>query len=222
MQHDIADLYERYALQIRRFIAARVGDPDLADDLLSDTFERVLRGLPDYGDRGWPISAWIYRIAYARTIDELRQQAQRPSVPLDEWRDAIPVDGPEAPAVGRATLSELGQTMRQALTAEQHALLWWRFVEDWSLGEIAARMRTTKGAVKALQHRGLERMAGVLRGQRPPVAARAGRRYQPHVAPVVRCAMPGCIRAVAAHGFCASHAARLEAVLTAHDSSPVA
>src|SRR6266487_3466716 len=80
----ISALYERYAPQIQRYIASRLSDPVLAEDVCADVFVKVLESLSRYEDRGWPFSAWLYRIAYARTVDVLRQARRRPSLPLDE------------------------------------------------------------------------------------------------------------------------------------------
>ncbi|HMW19345.1 MAG TPA: sigma factor, partial [Accumulibacter sp.] len=77
-------LTNRYAPQIQRYIAARLGDPVQAEDVCADVFVKVLESLGRYEDRGWPFSAWLYRIAYARTVDVLRQARRRHSVPLDE------------------------------------------------------------------------------------------------------------------------------------------
>src|SRR6476659_3041983 len=80
----ISALYERYAPQIQRYIASRLSDPVQAEDVCADVFVKVLESLSRYEDRGWPCSAWLYRIAYARTVDVLRQARRRPSLPLDE------------------------------------------------------------------------------------------------------------------------------------------
>src|SRR5215475_6172798 len=80
----ISALYERYAPQIQRYIASRLGDPVQAEDVCADVFVKVLESLGRYEDRGWPFSAWLYRIAYARTVDVLRQASRRHSIPLDE------------------------------------------------------------------------------------------------------------------------------------------
>ena len=80
----ISALYERYAPQIQRYIASRLSDPVLAEDVCADVFVKVLESLSRYEDRGWPFSAWLYRIAYARTVDVLRQSRRRHSISLDE------------------------------------------------------------------------------------------------------------------------------------------
>src|SRR4029079_9408501 len=77
-------VYERYAPQIQRYIASRLSDPLLAEDVCADVFLKVLESLGRYEDRGWPFSAWLYRIAYARTVDLLPPARRRHSIPLDE------------------------------------------------------------------------------------------------------------------------------------------
>jgi RNA polymerase sigma-70 factor, ECF subfamily len=153
-------LYERYAPLIRRYVAGRVGDPQLAEDICNDVFVKVIESLSRYEDRGWPFSAWLYRIAYARTMDILRQSRRRPSVPLDEGLpgNSEPLD---ETILTRIAYSEI-QELMESLTSEQRTVLRLRFGEDRSLAEVAESLGRTVGSVKALQHRGLARLAEIL------------------------------------------------------------
>lgn len=161
----ISQLYERYAPQVRRYIASRLGDPLLAEDVCSDVFVKMLEGLDRYEDRGWPFSAWLYRIAYARTMDMLRQARRRPSVPLDESAPQ-PLEPPDDAVIARIAYHEIQGVMR-VLTRDQRLVLRLRFDEDRSLAEIAESLGRTVGSVKALQHRGLTRLAEVLADHTP-------------------------------------------------------
>ena len=156
----IGQLYERYAPQVHRYIASRLGDPVLAEDVCSDVFVKMLEGLDRYEDRGWPFSAWLYRIAYARTMDMLRQARRRPSVPLDESAPQA-LEPPDEAVISRIAYHELQSVMR-ILTRDQRLVLRLRFDEDRSLAEIAESLGRTVGSVKALQHRGLARLAEAL------------------------------------------------------------
>ena len=150
-------LYERYAPQIQRYIAARLGDPVQAEDVCADVFVKVLESLGRYEDRGWPFSAWLYRIAYARTVDVLRQSRRRHSIPLDE-RQLGALDPPDDAVMSRLAYHEIKGAM-DILTREQRLVLRLRFDEDRSLAEIAESLGRSVGSVKALQHRGLTRLA---------------------------------------------------------------
>ena len=159
----ISGLYERYAPQIRRYIASRLGDPSLAEDICGDVFVKVLESLDRYEDRGWPFSAWLYRIAYARTVDVLRQARRRPSLPLDESLLGA-LEPPDEAVMARLSYHEISGIMEE-LTSDQRLVLRLRFGEDRSLAEIAQSLGRSVGSVKALQHRGLTRLAQVLATQ---------------------------------------------------------
>jgi RNA polymerase sigma-70 factor, ECF subfamily len=159
----ISGLYERYAPQIRRYIASRLGDPLQAEDICGDVFVKVLESLDRYEDRGWPFSAWLYRIAYARTVDVLRQARRRPSLPLDEELLGA-LEPPDEAVMARLSYHEISGIM-DSLTSDQRLVLRLRFGEDRSLAEIAQSLGRSIGSVKALQHRGLTRLAQVLTSQ---------------------------------------------------------
>src|SRR6266498_3577660 len=165
----ISALYERYAPQIQRYIAARLSDPVLAEDVCADVFVKVLESLSRYEDRGWPFSAWLYRIAYARTVDVLRQSRRRHSIPLDE-RQLGALDPPDEAVMSRIAYHEIKGAM-DILTREQQLVLRLRFDEDRSLAEIAQSLGRSVGSVKALQHRGLTRLAQELGSQAALVSA---------------------------------------------------
>lgn len=165
----ISALYERYAPQIQRYIAARLGDPIQAEDVCADVFVKVLESLARYEDRGWPFSAWLYRIAYARTVDVLRQSRRRHAVPLDE-RQLGALEPPDDAVMSRIAYHEIKGAM-DILTREQQIVLRLRFDEDRSLAEIAHSLGRSVGSVKALQHRGLLRLAQELGSQAALVPA---------------------------------------------------
>ena len=156
----ISGLYERYAPQIQRYIASRLSDPVQAEDVCADVFVKVLESLGRYEDRGWPFSAWLYRIAYARTVDVLRQSRRRHSIPLDETHLGS-LEPPDEAVMTRIAYLEIKGAMG-VLTSEQRIVLCLRFDEDRSLAEIAQSLGRSVGSIKALQHRGLTRLAQAL------------------------------------------------------------
>ena len=165
----ISALYERYAPQIQRYIASRLSDPVQAEDICADVFVKVLESLSRYEDRGWPFSAWLYRIAYARTVDVLRQSRRRHSISLDETQLGS-LEPPDEAVMTRIAYLEIKGAMG-VLTSEQRTVLCLRFDEDRSLAEIAQSLGRSVGSVKALQHRGLLRLAQELGSQAALVSA---------------------------------------------------
>lgn len=155
----LAAIYERYSSAIYRYIYYRVGDAELAEDLRAEVFLRMLEGIGRYEDRGWPISAWLYRIARDRTIDSLRRRYKRPQLPLEEWSDTC--DGPESIVDVQLDYEELRHHI-DFLTETQRQVILLRFMGELSVQEVARQLGRTEGAVKALQHRGLQSLARLL------------------------------------------------------------
>ena len=56
-------LYEEHASSLLSFLAYRTGDRALAEDLLADTFERVLRSRQSFDRARASEKTWIYAIA---------------------------------------------------------------------------------------------------------------------------------------------------------------
>jgi RNA polymerase sigma-70 factor (ECF subfamily) len=149
-------IYERYAPAIYRYIFYRVGEAELAEDVQSDVFLRMLEGFHRYEDRGWPISAWLYRIAHDRTVDILRRRRNRQHVPLEDWGGCC--EGPESTLDDKVDNEEILRMLND-LTDEQRQVIHMRFMGDMSIQEVASRLGRTEGSVKALQHRGLQSLA---------------------------------------------------------------
>ncbi len=149
-------IYERYAPAIYRYIYFRVGEAELAEDLQAEVFLRMLEGIHRYEDRGWPISAWLYRIAHDRTVDTMRRRRNRKHVPLEAWGGSC--DGPESTVSVQLDYEELNRTL-EGLTEDQRQVIMLRFMADMSVQEVARVLGRTEGAVKALQHRGLQSLA---------------------------------------------------------------
>jgi RNA polymerase sigma-70 factor (ECF subfamily) len=158
-QGAFTQIYERYAPAIYRYIYYRVGEVELAEDLRSEVFMRMFEDLHRYEDRGWPLSAWLYRIAHDRTIDSVRRRKARPVVPLDDWAGVC--EGPECTVDERLHREEVVRLLER-LTEEQRQVIQLRFLSDMSIQEVAQRIGRSEGAVKALQHRGIQSLARML------------------------------------------------------------
>jgi RNA polymerase sigma-70 factor (ECF subfamily) len=57
------ELYEKYFDRIFNYIYRQTDDEELAGDLCSQTFVNALNNINRYEFRGFPFSAWLYKIA---------------------------------------------------------------------------------------------------------------------------------------------------------------
>jgi RNA polymerase sigma-70 factor (ECF subfamily) len=164
---DLSAAYVAHAPKLRVYILARVGDQDITDDLLSQVFECACRQANRYEDRGFAVSAWLYRIAQSRIVDHYRVVRRRGyDSSLDDC--VVSDDGGMQALESRLSAAPLVEAIGQ-LATEQRRVIVLRFVLDRRLSEVAAQLGVSTGAVKALQHRALDRLRTILTPPDAPI-----------------------------------------------------
>lgn len=149
------ELYERHVKRIYNYIYYRTGNHHDAEDLTERVFQRALRHVDRYEDKGVPFSAWLYRIAHNLVANWHRDRSRKPLVPLDERLFIARTGGqPENRAIDREEIEVLMTCVRR-LPEDRQQLLILKFVERMSNAEIGEVMGRTEGAIKSLYHRTL-------------------------------------------------------------------
>jgi RNA polymerase sigma-70 factor (ECF subfamily) len=155
-------LYDRYVDVVHRYAYARLGDRTLAEDVTSETFLRALRRIGTVSYRGRDVGAWFVTIARNLVLDHVKSGRNRYEVVSGEpLEPSGGVEGPEPAVLRRLSAEELLRCVRQ-LPPDQQECVVLRFLQGLSVAETAAVMSRNVGAVKALQHRALRRLAGSL------------------------------------------------------------
>jgi RNA polymerase sigma-70 factor (ECF subfamily) len=132
------------------------------EDLLGEVFVSVVRDLHRFSGTAGAFRGWVFRIAQHRLIDARRAERRRPRIADLEPPDVTDTaDGPGAALEARELVALLGM-----LPADQRAVLYLRYVADLSQNEIADVLGKRVGAVKMLQRRGQDRLAGDLSARR--------------------------------------------------------
>lgn len=156
-----AVLYRRHLPRVYRFLLARLGDEQQAQDATAQTFLAAFEGLAGYRGQGAFI-AWLLTIARNKAADLCREQ--RAVVALDAAAALpSPEPSPERVVAARLALEDVMRVMR-ALAPERAEAVALRLFAGLSLAETAAVMGKNEPAVKMLVHRGVrdlrERLAG--------------------------------------------------------------
>jgi RNA polymerase sigma-70 factor (ECF subfamily) len=149
------ELYERHVKRIYNYIYYRTGNHHDAEDLTERVFQRAMRHVGEYEDKGVPFSAWLYRIAHNLVANWHRDRSRKPLVPLDERLFIARAGGhPESQTIDRQEIEVLMACVRR-LPEDRPQLLILKFVERMSNAEIGDIMGRTEGAIKSLYHRTL-------------------------------------------------------------------
>ena len=156
-------LYELHFERVYYFLARRVRDRAVAEDLTSEVFHKALANLSAYEWRGAPFSAWLFRIAANAVADQHKRVArEQPSSGNASNPDMHPdLSSPDLEAIDyHARLFQLVDL----LPAAQRQVIRQRFVEQRTIREIAARLNKTEGAIKQLQFRALQALRAQMEG----------------------------------------------------------
>ncbi|WP_241037391.1 sigma-70 family RNA polymerase sigma factor [Blastococcus litoris] len=155
-------LYDHYVSMVHRYVYYRVGDRATAEDVTSETFVRALRRIDSLSFQGRDVGAWLVTIARNIIRDHVKSSRYRLEVTTADMRDADrATDGPEDAVVQHLTNRELLACVQQ-LGSEQQECIVLRFIHGLSVSETAEIMGKKDGAIKALQHRAVRRLAGLL------------------------------------------------------------
>lgn len=148
----VEEVFRRYAAAVHNYL--RAGGASDSEDLLSEVFIDVLRGLGRFEGDEDALRRWVFTIAHHRLVDEHRRSARRRRLLRTQSQLRVaPPDEPLDPALVSAL---------EALTPDQREVVVLRFVADLSLETVAAMTNRPEGAVKSLQHRALRNLATIL------------------------------------------------------------
>ena len=148
---DFERLYEEEAQGLFAFLAYRTGDRALAEDLLADAFERVLRAGRRWDPRKGSRKTWLYSIA----LNVLRDHARR-RVAEGRALERVREPHPAGTALLDPALDSLGDRdeltrAMSTLTPEEREAIALRFGAEMTVPEIAnvlgEKLTTVEGRV---------------------------------------------------------------------------
>ncbi len=151
-----ATIYEKYYLQIFKYVYQRVNSEEDAADITSQVFVKAMVNLKKYQFRGLPFSSWLYRVAqnelnqlfrknkYKRTINAKTEQLHELIEETEDDRY------PEQ-------MQQVTKAMR-ALNPNDMELIEMRFFEQRSFKEIGEIADMTENNAKVKTFRALQKL----------------------------------------------------------------
>ena len=150
----IGAIYDRYFPDVYRFVFYRLSNEQVAEDIVSDVFMRLLEAVkkgrgPQSNIKGWLLSTASHAVAdHLRSIYRKQTEALADSIPDHASSLTDEIDH-------RQQADSVRQAYAQ-LTPDQQNVLALRFGDGCSLEETATVMQKNVNAIKALQFRALQ------------------------------------------------------------------
>ena len=157
-------LYAGTARPLWAYLNRVSGSTTLADDLLQETFYRLLRTtrVPHMDDAG--MKSYLYKIATNLLNDHWRHQKREHT-----WITDTPLEEATTHAQANVTDVFLGADMAQVferMKPQERSLLWLAYVEGYDHKEIAAVLDLKEKSVRVLLFRARQNLAGLLKPQK--------------------------------------------------------
>jgi len=142
-----------------RYLTVR-GD-EAPEDVASETWMHVVKGLPGFEGDGSSFRAWLFTIARHRAVDQGRARSRRPAVPVSE-PSVLPAREVEPSAEDHVVAQD--DTARAldlvaTLPPAQAEMVMLRVVAGLEVADVARLVDKKPGAVRVAVHRALQTLA---------------------------------------------------------------
>lgn len=153
-------MYEQHSPGLYRYAYRILGDQDLAEDCVSETFTRLLQAVRRGKGPRENARAYLYRTAHNWSMDHYRSR-RSDSVTLEpEWIGDESAN-PARLEVEKVTHEKVRTAVLQ-LSDDQRKVILLRVLEKMPHEQVAEILGKTAEATRALQYRGLEALRKML------------------------------------------------------------
>jgi RNA polymerase sigma-70 factor (ECF subfamily) len=165
--------YERTARPLWAYLARTTGEPHTADDLLQESYYRLLRCTVAFDD-DIHRKNYLFRIATNLLRDRHRRPTREVALPDDDAERPLASEAasPHAQAEGRDVTRALG-----ALKPRDRQLLWLAYAQGMSHAEISGALGVRTGSVKQLLYRARTRLSAIMGQPRDPGFSQPSREH---------------------------------------------
>jgi len=163
----LADLIKRWQQPFQRFAMIVTKDPDLAADIVQDSWIKIIKGLPRLRD---PVSfqAWAYRLVNNRCMDVLKKR--------NRYQEVTTVPSVKTNPIGVLEERDHIQSLLALLPDKHRSVLALHYLLGFDIAEIAKITRTPGGTVKSRLFNAREKFRILLEGGEEK---RPGDSYEP-------------------------------------------
>lgn len=159
----VATLFTDHQPALLRYLAARV--PWAADDVASQVWLEVARGLTRFEGDEPGFRGWLFVIARRRAANERRRVARARVDPGEQDLAVSPAgDDPAGEAIDRLAGDEAARLVVGLLPELQAEVVLLRVISGFTVEETASMLGRRPGNVRVLQHRALRTLAKKLDG----------------------------------------------------------
>ena len=146
---ELEELYRRYRMDLYRYLCFLTHDPVQAEDLLSETFVRVIKRLPTF-----PRECVLQNrlVGIARNIRRAKIRRRHKSVSLDDLMERYITDDALTETTAARQKLRRVQALLQQKDERTRSVVYLR-AQGYSYQEIAQKLQITEASARVVEHR---------------------------------------------------------------------
>lgn len=162
------EIFDMYHDNIFGYVMRRVGNIQITQDVVSETFFKALDRLWQFNWRGISISSWLFRIANNEINQHFRKKDNK-AYSLDEFMEENGFDIESDVNILEEVIEQEKELMRaeewrkarveiENLPKKYQEVITLRYFEDKKIKEIAEILNKKEGTIKSLLSRGISKL----------------------------------------------------------------
>jgi RNA polymerase sigma-70 factor, ECF subfamily len=152
-KNDLEKLWDDITPKLYGYLLHTLRDEALADDILQTTWLKAIEALPQFHDRGYGFSPWLFSIAKNEMRMHWRKNGREISYdPLLHDKQEDRTQGKE-----KEENKVLAEQVIRRLPPEDQELIRLRYIADLPLGAMAKLLKQNPITVRVKMHRALSR-----------------------------------------------------------------
>jgi RNA polymerase sigma factor (sigma-70 family) len=168
---ELREVYREHVAAVYAFLAYSVSR-DVAEDLTSATFERVLRSWASFDPSRSSVRAWVLVIARHLLTDHYRRQSHRAGPSLDEHPVILDALVATEDTTARFLDADTVESWLSELSERERDVLAMRYGADMTAAEVSRALDLTPANVHQINSRALRRLRELLT-ERPELMGNA-------------------------------------------------
>jgi len=159
-----AKLYDKYVEKIYRYIFLKVGSSETAEDLTSQVFTKAWKRISkiknhpaESGTQIKNIPAYLYQIARAEIANYYRERGKFQTIHAITDQIVDPNPSLEEKSKLGSDLEILKKSLAELQDDYQNVVIW-RYLDGYSIKDIAEIMEKPEGTVRVMIHRALKEL----------------------------------------------------------------
>lgn len=155
-------IYDSFAQRIFKYVRIKIQNRQEAEDILQEVFVKAYQAIPKLSMKDLNFAAWLYRVTSNTINDHFRKRYRSQEVlGLDDNLEIQNKQNTEAEYIVKSDF----KTVRDAfakLSPLYRQVLELRFVQEFSVSEVAVILCKSKAAVRIIQYRALKKTQKIL------------------------------------------------------------